>query len=218
MTRVSGAKVNFTRRVLVVDDEPIIRTLIADRLSTLGFETRVAADAFEAQKVVQRFDPDALVVDLDLGQGPTGIELISALGATRPELGFVLLSNFLPATWEMKAATNMAYLAKGDVLDFQTLIDVLEQVLKNLGKSSAKFLTTDSQPVQKLTRRQTKVLALLSDGLSNEQIATDLSVSKGAIEQTIQRIYVTLDLREGEPGSRRVRAAKLYSKTLGPAR
>jgi DNA-binding NarL/FixJ family response regulator len=209
---------SFIRRVVVVDDEPIIRTLIADRLNTIGFEAVSVADAFEAQKVVQKFDPDALLVDLDLGQGPTGIELIAALGAKRPELGFVLLSNFLPAAWEMKAATNMAYLAKSEVLDFEKLVEVLEQVLTNIGKSSRQKQVGSAQPVYKLTKRQTKVLSLLAEGKTNEQIATALGVTRGAVEQTVQRIYATLDLNDGETGSKRVRAAKLYSKTLGPSR
>ena len=202
----------------MVDDEPIIRTLIADRLNTIGFEAVTAADAFEAQKIVVKFDPDALLVDLDLGQGPTGIELITALGAKHPDLGFVLLSNFIPAAWEMRAASNIAYLAKSEVLDFQNLVEVLEQVLTNAGKSSSQKMIGSTQSIYKLTKRQTKALSLLAEGKTNEQIATELGVTRGAVEQTVQRIYATLGLNDGETGSKRVRAAKLYSKTLGPSR
>lgn len=36
---------NFVRRILVVDDEPILRTLLAERLAQSGFEVRNAPDA-----------------------------------------------------------------------------------------------------------------------------------------------------------------------------
>lgn len=208
----------FTRRILVVDDEPIIRTLIADRLKMLGFESWAAADAFEAQKAVKAHDPDALIVDLDLGGGPTGIELITAVAAKRPELGFVLLSNFLPAAWEMRAAKNLAFVRKSEVLDFQKLIDVLEEVLSDAGKTQVSLPASTSDPIAGLTKRQVRVLALLADGLTNQQIAEELGVTKGAIEQAVQRIYAALELSETQSGSRRVRAAKLYSKTMGPSR
>lgn len=208
----------FKRRILVVDDEPIIRTLIRDRFSALGFEAWAAADAFEAQEIAKRRDPDALVVDLDLGPGPTGIELITAIAAKKPELGFVLLSNFSPAPWELRVAKHLAFVHKSQVLDFQNLVDALDEVLRETAQKTKSTGTSSTSEPLPLTKKQTRVLALLSQGLSNQEIADELAVSKGAIEQAIQRIYRALSLDESLAGSRRVSAARLYSKIMGPTR
>ena len=98
---------DFQRRIVVVDDEAIIRTLVSERLEKLGFQSFMAADALSAKKIVLKHDPDALIVDLDLGDGPSGTELISALVEINPSLGFVLLTNYIPAASEMKVAKNL---------------------------------------------------------------------------------------------------------------
>lgn len=209
---------NFKRRILVVDDEPIIRTLVRDRFVALGFEAWAAADAFDAQALAKKHDPDAFVVDLDLGSGPTGIELITAIAAKKPELGFVLLSNFSPAPWEMRVAKNLAFVHKSEVMDFENLVTALNEVLTGDPRRSKSVSSQNSVEPLKLTKKQIKVLSLLSEGLSNHEIADQLGVSKGAIEQTVQRIYTALKLDESGTGSRRVAAARLFAKTMGPTR
>ena len=51
-------------RVLVVDDEPMIRQLIADFLSEAGFTVAIAANGSEALRAMARNKPNAVVLDL----------------------------------------------------------------------------------------------------------------------------------------------------------
>lgn len=208
----------FRRRLVVVDDEPIIRTLIAAKFTELGFEAWPAADALEAKKLVKAKDPDALVVDLDLGPGPTGIELITSLNAINPNLGFVLLTNFAPAAWELKAAKNLKFVKKSEVLDFGILVRALEETLQGRFGSTTESSNAGAGPVSKLTKKQLVVLSKLAQGKTNQEISSDLEVSLGAVEQTIKRIYLTLGLEGRARASRRVAAARLYSRTMGPGR
>jgi two-component system chemotaxis response regulator CheY len=55
---------NSTPRVLVVDDEPTIRELIADALSEFGYAVEVAANGAEALEAMQHALPNAVVLDL----------------------------------------------------------------------------------------------------------------------------------------------------------
>lgn len=206
------------RRVIVVDDEPMLRTLIADRLNTLGFEAWAAADAFEAKKLFGEHDPDAFVVDLDLGSGPTGIELITSIAAKSAELGFVLLTNFTPSPWEMKSAKNMAFVKKSDVLDFGYLVSALNEVLTNNPRSKAMFRQPPKGALSELTKKQLLVLSLLAEGKTNAEIAAILTVSQGAIEQSVKRIYLALGISASDGNSRRVTAAQLYTRSMGPRR
>ena len=45
----------FKLRVLIVDDEPLVRSLLADVIRGLGYETRSAESAADARKVCQSF-------------------------------------------------------------------------------------------------------------------------------------------------------------------
>jgi DNA-binding NarL/FixJ family response regulator len=200
------------RKVLVVDDEPIIRSLIAERLRQSGFECFVAEDALTAKRVMLREDPDALVVDLDLGDGPSGTELISALSSINPSLGFVLLTNYTPTAAELKSAGNLRYLNKRDVSDISLVIEALDSVLRE-----GQQLFGDVTPglLSRLTAGQVEVLALLAKGMSNSEIAEKRGVGLRAIEQTIHRTYVALDLSKGAGGSSRVAAARIYAAEMG---
>lgn len=202
---------SFTRKVLVVDDEPIIRTLIAERLATSGFECFTAADALSAKRVMLKEDPDALVVDLDLGDGPSGTELIAAISAINPSLGFVLLTNYSPTAVEMKAAPNLRYLNKRAVSDIAMVIDALDSVLR-YGES--RFEAPPSGKLSKLTKGQAEVLNLLAKGLTNAEIAEVRKVGLRAIEQTVHRIYHALGISQGS-GSSRVTAARIFASEMG---
>lgn len=206
----------FDRKVLVVDDEPIIRNLIAERLTQFGFQTFTAADALSAKRITQKEDPDALVVDLDLGDGPTGIELITALNAANPTLGFVLLTHYQPSTKDLGGASHIEYLNKGRVSDISVLVDTLERVLKGDQPTTLPDLLTGE--LGKLTQRQLEVLGLLSRGMTNQEIALRRQVGIRAVEQTVRRIYVALCISGSAGISPRVMAAKLYAREIGLTR
>lgn len=208
---------SFARRVLVVDDEPIIRTLIAERLTQRGFETFSAPDALSAKRVMLKEDPDALVVDLDLGDGPSGTELIAALSEINPTLGFVLLTNYTPTAKELRSAQRIEYLNKRDVSDVEMIVQALDRVLKD-GLSAKSEPSLKESKLAKLTPGQLEVLGLLAKGMSNAEIAAKRGVGVRAIEQTIHRIYQALAIGNKGDTSTRVAAARIYSTEMGPRR
>lgn len=67
-------------RVLVVDDDPHSRTALAGLLHSWGVEVRAASDPAQAMAALaEGFEPGALVIDLRLGWGASGIDLVEAL-------------------------------------------------------------------------------------------------------------------------------------------
>lgn len=203
---------DFKRRVVVVDDEAIIRSLVSERLERLGFHCFVAKDALSAKRMVLQNDPDALIVDLDLGDGPSGTELISALTVINPSLGFVLMTNYVPAPAEMKAAKNLRYVSKKDVSDISVIVNALESVLR-YGERDLEDLTPGR--LSKLTKGQLEILGLIAKGLSNAEIAKQRNVGLRAVEQSIHRIYVALGLSQKKGQSNRVSAARLFVSEMG---
>ena len=206
---------SYQRRLVIVDDEPIIRSLLAQRLGEVGFETHTAPDALSAKRLVAKVDPDALLVDLDLGDGPSGTELISVLAAQNPALGFVLLTNYIPTQAEMKSAPHIAYLSKRDVEGIDRVVAALNSVMRDNSSDQETYLVPDSGPLSLLTARQIAVLGMVAKGLSNSEIARQRGVSVRAVEQTVHRIYSALNIQEDERSSPRVLAARIYSSQLG---
>lgn len=82
-------------RVLVVDDEDLIRRLASGMARRLQVEVLTAATAAEALDLVRTTRVDALVIDVMLGDGIDGIELARQVVAAQPWLAIILMSGYL---------------------------------------------------------------------------------------------------------------------------
>lgn len=206
------------RKIVVVDDEPMLRGLISDRLKAHGFESWPAGDAYEARQLVTKHDPDAMVVDLDLGPGPTGMELIVSMAALNPNLGFVLLSNFTPTQWELQSTGHLMFVRKSEVREFTHLLFALESVLRDVHADGVPVASNAATALSALTKKQLKLLELMTRGLSNPEIAAELGISVGGVEQTSKRMYAALGLQRSDGKNRRVQAVQMFIQNMGPRR
>ncbi len=64
------------RTVLIVDDDPLLRMLLESVLREAGYAVHSAGSIQEALRAVERHPPDAAIVDVDLGEGPSGLNLL----------------------------------------------------------------------------------------------------------------------------------------------
>lgn len=64
--------------ILVVEDDPMTRVLLAEMLESAGFVALMAATASQAQRLFAARDPDAAILDVDLGHGLNGFDLAEA--------------------------------------------------------------------------------------------------------------------------------------------
>lgn len=204
----------FSRRLLLVEDEQLMRSLISNLLSQHGFEVEACGSAAEAAHIVSTFDPDVLVVDISLGEGPNGIDLIHAMRNAYPHLAFVVLSNYAVLPTSIQDLSEIAYLRKRDVADPQILVSAVEQVLRDFDASKS-FPITQSNALSALTNQQVEVLALMASGLSNQEIALRRGTTVQSTEQLIGRIYKALSLKRNSTKSLRVQATSLYLSIVG---
>ena len=56
--------------MLIVDDEPLVRSLLTEVVKSLGYEAKSAESASDARKNCQAFDSDVAIIDVDLGGQP----------------------------------------------------------------------------------------------------------------------------------------------------
>ena len=57
----------FKRRILIVEDDVFLGSLMVDALSNKGFVAQLAETAVSAKRSVKSFDPDIVLADIDLG-------------------------------------------------------------------------------------------------------------------------------------------------------
>lgn len=78
-------------RILVVDDDAAIRTILAEALREERHEVALAASIGEMERLIESFDPEILVTDVMLPDG-NGLDQIAAVLARRPDLPVIVLS------------------------------------------------------------------------------------------------------------------------------
>lgn len=195
------------RRVLIVDDHPIVRHGLARMieaspdLAVCG-EVETVADAKHA---IRTLEPDVVIVDLTLGQGD-GLELVRDVRAQRPGLPMLVLSMHEESIYaeRMLAAGARGYIMKEAASD-QLLIalrrvlagkvylsEALTARLRARGAASTGETTED--PLRRLSNREMQVLGKLGRGLSSRAIATDLTLSVKTVESHRQSIKRKLNL------------------------
>lgn len=90
-----GPGLSDSPHVLLVEDDPELRTSLGERLTAAGFRVTLAGDAAQAL-ALPRTGPDVLVSDIDLGPGLDGIALAGEARRRWPRLQIVLISGFFP--------------------------------------------------------------------------------------------------------------------------
>lgn len=212
---------DLARRVLIVDDDPLVATLVESLLSARGFATSSCGDATTARQRVAEFDPDLVILDVNLGGGPTGLQLGYVLARLHPELALMYLTRYPTAVIADRAmaehARHHAVLSKDDVHDADVLIAGVEDALRGRRRGAELDVARDEQ-MSSLTRTQWEVLGLVADGLTNSAIAERRNTSERAVEKQLRQIYEILALQSGREVNARVLAALRYRNSMGQTR
>ncbi len=211
----------FKLRVLVVDDEPLVRSLLTEVVKTLGYEVRAAESAADARKICQTFDADVAIIDVDLGPGPNGFDLAATLRALNLAIAIIFLTNLVEPKLAGRSGKDLpsgyAYLVKSRISDTATLNEVIRQVSRGKGGDYRDDLQAEN-PLSELSRSQLDVVRLLAQGKSNEEIAEIRGTTVRAVRMILVRAFQALGIEEDAGPEKRVQAAIKYLKTTGQAK
>ena len=81
-------------RLLVIDDEPLVRDVIAEALRLEGHDVVVAGSGEEGLRVIAQNPPDAVFLDIVM-PGMDGIQVLRAIRASHPRLAVIILSGWM---------------------------------------------------------------------------------------------------------------------------
>jgi NarL family two-component system response regulator LiaR len=192
-------------RVLVVDDHTVVRKGLCSLLSAEKYGIQVvgeAADGREALEKTRSLQPEVILLDLAM-PGMGGLEAIHHLRKSNPEARILILTSFAEDEQVVEAIKSgaLGYLLKDASPD--ELVVTIHNVYHNrlsLPEELARIVIQRPQPsLEKpseggLTEREVDVLRELARGLSNKQIAAELSVSTTTIRTHVSNLLRKLGL------------------------
>ena len=179
-------------RLLVVDDHDVVRQGLVTTLRTNGYASiETAATIKESRSKVAAFNPDALIVDINLPDG-SGLELVQWIRKISATVAIIVLSLNDPSLFAnlARSAGANAYISKSRPID--EILSTLTFAIANPG-SFTSSLTTAEMSLVELTPREIDLLHLLSRGASNQEISTTLYISISTVKTHISSIFRKLE-------------------------
>lgn len=208
----------WARRILVVEDDVMVASLVAESLTREGFETAVAHNAVEAREQVQATDPDAAVIDINLGSGPSGLQVGQWLHRTHPHIALVFLSRHVDprsaGAEQWHVPPGASFLSKDRMSEPQSLVHAIESALRQSPTITRHDLETTSR-LSDLTATQIEILRLAAQGLTNTAIAERRGTSERTVEQRLQAVYVSLGIEASRSINPRVQAIRFFIEAGG---
>jgi DNA-binding NarL/FixJ family response regulator len=213
-------------KVVVAEDSYLVREALTQLLeSEPGVElAAVAEDAAELARCIERDLPDVVLTDIFMPpfDGAEGIHVAARLRESHPDIGVVILSQYAEPGYAIEllesGSAGRAYLLKERVGNRAELVAAIRAVASGGSVIDPKIVDTliaersrvSDSLVGTLTGREREVLSEVATGKSNSAIADSLFLTKRAVEKHINAIFMTLNLRDSDDVSRRVKATLIY--------
>ena len=200
--------------VVVVDDDDFTRTLVTTLVQSLGYEVcGKAASVTEAMAIAHEHHPPIAVIDLDLGEGPTGVDLAHGLRKINPNIALVMLTSYGDPVWmgqKRELPPGAHYVVKGEVNDPSVLGDAIAKALADPHASQQ-----GQRAGTPLSEGQWEILRLVAAGYSNAEIAKRQSLTVDAVNKAVTRLVKQLDIEVGPDGNTRVLLTQAYNRITG---
>jgi DNA-binding NarL/FixJ family response regulator len=203
-----------SRFVLVVEDDALLRELLASALEAHGFQVQTASNAADAKRAFRNSDPDGVVMDVDLGPGPNGFDLAQTILHEAPETGIVFLTQFPDSRFASAEGSEIpkgvAYLRKSALSDLSRLFDALDAAMRGNQTEEYRDDLDRQRPLANLTRKQIQILKLMSLGQSNAQIATNRGTTIKAVEDAVRRACIAIGVNSDTENNSRTAAVARF--------
>jgi serine/threonine-protein kinase PknK len=215
-------KERTARRVVIADDDVLLREGLSAMLGRAGFD--IVAQAGTADELVQAVSetrPNLAIVDIRMPpRGEVdGLEAAHAIRESQPEVAILVLSAHVEvadAVDLLASGRGVGYLLKSRVTRIDDFVESLERVLAG-GSVVDPVLVQElvagrrqEDRLAPLSQREREVLELMAEGASNAGIARRLYVTEGTVEKHVRSILAKLRLPETSDDHRRVLAVLTF--------
>jgi NarL family two-component system response regulator LiaR len=191
-------------RVMIVDDHPLMRKAL--RMAIEAEEAmEVAAEAGNGQAALDlepEISPDIILMDLYMPI-MDGIEAISRIMKANPSARILAITSSGEDEKVLAAirAGALGYLLKDTTQErlvegIRTVAEGKRYIPSEIAEKLARGLQNENRNMSPLTRRETEILALIGEGLSNSEIAKTLFLSNSTVRVHVFNILDKLELSD----------------------
>src|SRR5690348_1387102 len=211
-----------THRVVVADDDVLLREGIAGLLERAGFAIAgQAGDAADLLRVVRDQRPDLVIVDIRMPpkHETEGLDAARVIRRELPDVGILVLSAHAEPDEAMEllaTGRGIGYVLKSRVTKVEDFIATVDRVIEGgsvVDPAIVQELVNArhrEDRLDRLTPREREVLALVAEGGSNAGIAKQLWVTEGTVEKHVRSILSKLRLPDAPDDHRRVLAVLTF--------
>jgi len=206
-------------KVLIVENEGLFRDMLKISLGSIPNMEIVDAvsDGHAAIQTSSQLQPDVVLMDIELGGDPNGIEAGRTIKSNHPEMGMILLSAHKEREYVSMIASDdlsgWSYVLKQSVTDAGVLVRAIEAAcglaVMDQGVVNSMKPRRGSDTAG-LTPRQQEVLSMMAKGYNNSSIAENLVLGTKSVENYINAIYQELHLGHNGNLHPRVQAVLTY--------
>jgi DNA-binding NarL/FixJ family response regulator len=210
-------------RVVVADDVMLTREGIAHLLEDAGIDVVAQAEDAEALlREVRLKRPDAAIADIRMPPSHTDEGLVAAqrIRTEHPDVAVLVLSQYVEPSYAMRLLEEhperVGYLLKQRVFDVAVLVDALRRITEGETVIDPTIVSRlvgrqrRDNPLTELTPRESEVLGLVAEGLSNGAIASRLFVTERTVEAHVKQVFQKLGLAVRPDSHRRVLAVLAF--------
>jgi DNA-binding NarL/FixJ family response regulator len=204
-------------KLLIVEDDSMMLQALSSGLIANGItEVEVADSASVAMRLFRTFRPDVSLIDIELRQGPTGVDVSHAMRKLNANVGIVFLTSLadprLVDSRIPELPEGSIYLRKNSVKNLAEVVDALNASISGSPKA---IKTRDDQEFLDLTKAQFEIIRLISEGHSNLEISKIRVTTVKSTENAIARLAKKLGITNSTNASQRVLLARKYTELIG---
>jgi DNA-binding NarL/FixJ family response regulator len=208
-------------KVLVVEDEPLVRALLTSLLEADGFQIKSAPNAAEARSVTKDFDPRTALPEIELSYGPSVIDLAHMLRLQFPKIGLVFLTHIpeprVVGVEYRNIPKNAAYLKNDRMADTGVLKAAIEAASRDPVSKRFRDDKTIQYELTNVSRSQLDVLRMVAMGLSNHEIAAQTGTTVRAVEHLVKTSFLSSRSRHRDSRQRQGGCSKAVHYCCGYA-
>jgi FixJ family two-component response regulator len=187
-----------TKEIFIVDDDPLVRSMLTAVFSANDFKVLCFADGAALLEETRQRTPACIILDVHI-PGDSGLDILKQLNAQDYPAPIFIMSGQGDIAMAVQAIRNGAldfiekpFRGSAIVARVQEAIDAYARRPQESESNAADFHFPGIEP---LSRRERDVLALLVRGASNKEAGRELGISPRTIEDHRARIMAKLGAR-----------------------
>ena len=208
-------------KLLLVEDDPIILTMMSKAVESEGFRVLAAtSNVVSAMDSFKKNPPDVAILDIDLGAGPTGIDLANKIRKINHRIAIVFCTSYKDIRFIRNEShsypPHTVLLKKSDVINIDKFSKAINEALELVRDADETKPDQLSEKFYKnLNELEIELLRLVASGISNKNIAKERGISTKSCENAIARLAKKLKIPATEDNNQRVLLTRKYSELSG---